>query len=137
MRTRLTLEQRIQRATKEIDFQRQLVGPTGLATMLGWVHVHFRPAMTKHGWRTAGTGELAAGWPDLVLLRVRDHRLIFAELKRELERPSIEQAGVLAALGAVAWNDQVPANRTPMPGPRIEVFIWRPSDLERIVEILR
>jgi hypothetical protein len=39
--------------------------------------------MTEKGWRTSASGTMAAGWPDLVLVRRRDRRLIFAELKRE------------------------------------------------------
>jgi hypothetical protein len=106
---------------REIDFQRQLVGPKGLATMLGWQHVHFRPAMTKHGWRTAGTGELAQGWPDLVLIRERDHRLIFVELKADGATTTVAQDAVLTALARVA----------------AEVYLWRPRDWPQIEATLR
>lgn len=141
-RGRLTPQQRADRSLSEIEFQRMLVGPNGLATMLGWVHVHFRPAMTKRGWRTAGTGELAAGWPDLVLLRKRDRRLVFAELKRELEHPTAEQAAVLAALGELVFNRYrlgEAVGFTVLAIPQVEVHVWRPSDLSSgaIAEVLR
>lgn len=107
----------------EIDFQRQLVGtkPPGLAVLFGWEHVHFRPAMTKFGWRTAGTGSLAAGWPDLILARPRDCRVIAAELKRDGVKPSPEQERVLEVLGASG----------------LEVYVWHPSDWAQIEAVLR
>jgi len=54
------------------------------------------------------------GFPDLVLLRERDGRLLFAELKSATGKVRPEQARWLAALqygGALA-------------------FLWRPADLE-------
>ena len=96
---------------KEIDFQRQLVGPKGIATMLGWVHVHFRPAMTKHGWRTAGSGELAEGWPDLVLSGPVTSRLIFAELKADGARLTPEQELVLEELRSLTFPQLLVSRR--------------------------
>ena len=61
----------------------------------------------------------AAGFPDLVLCR--PPRLIFAELKSEKAKPTIEQ---------VAWLDA-------LSGTGAEVSVWRPSDLDRIAWILR
>lgn len=105
---------------REIDFQRQLVGPTGIATMLGWEHVHFRPAQTAHGWRTPVSGELGKGWPDLVLVRRRDRRLLFAELKTDTGRLTPDEERVLETLASVA-----------------ETHVWRPADIDRITETLR
>ena len=118
----------------ELDFQRQLVGPHGIATMLGWLHVHFRPAMTTRGWRTPGTGELAKGWPDLVLVRARDHRLIFAELKADDATTSPQQRAVLDTLSSVTC---APTSTRAGPEPTVEVHVWRPRDLDSIAEILR
>jgi len=120
----LTHAQRLDRAMTEADLQRLV---TDMATILGWSYVHFRPAQTKRGWRTPVEGPLGAGWPDLVLLRVRDRRLIFAELKREGGTLSADQAAVLAGLEAVAGK-QYYDDGWPGP-PRIEVVVWRPSDL--------
>jgi hypothetical protein len=121
----------------EIDFQRQIVGytkgrPSGIATILGWIHVHFRPARTKFGYRTPGVGEMAAGWPDLVLLRERDRRLIFAELKSPIGKVTYDQEMVMASLRTLAWTAAEYSLQ-----PSIEVYIWRPSDLPQIAEILR
>lgn len=126
----------------EIDLQRQLVGKDGLATIYGWEHVHFRPALTKHGWRTPGSGTMAAGWPDLVLLRARDRRLIFAELKSDAGKVTQDQQRVLETL-RVLTADHVDGSghRVLDPigvaGPRVEVYVWRPRDFDQIIEVLR
>jgi hypothetical protein len=105
----------------ESDFQRQV---TDLAELLGWSWAHFRPAQTARGWRTPVSGPLGKGWPDLTLVRIRDRRLIFAELKRDGGKPNADQAAVLAVLGELA-------------GSRVEVLVWRPADFEQIAEVLR
>jgi hypothetical protein len=53
---------------------------------------------------------------------VRRGRLIFAELKRELGKPTPEQSEWLEALSLV---------------PGIEVFIWRPQDMAEIEGVLK
>lgn len=78
------------------------------AHLFGWRVAHFRPAMTKHGWRTAVSAD-GKGWPDLTL--TRDDRLIFAELKSHRGLLSDDQQSWLDALGQVA-----------------EVHVWRPTD---------
>ena len=60
-----------------------------------------------------------AGFPDWVA--VRDTRLLFAELKRQRARMPRKQQEIITRLG-----------RT-----QAEVYVWRPSDLDHIVEILR
>jgi hypothetical protein len=87
-----------------------------VARMLHWRIAHFRPAMTKHGWRTPVQGD--KGFPDLVLVR---DRVIFAELKSETSKPTPEQNGWLAALCNAG----------------AEVYLWRPRDLQTIAETLR
>lgn len=135
----------------EAQFLRQV---TELATLRGWLYVHFRPAMTTKGWRTPVSGPLGAGWPDLVLLRQR--RLIFAELKAERGRLSEQQASVMEALGALMFeypevpeDFPIPRQRSYLDGvfhgldkalveaPKIEVCIWRPADWTLIEETLR
>jgi hypothetical protein len=126
---RLSPIERLERETTEAAFQAQV---TSLAELLGWAWVHFRPGRTQHGWRTPVEGPLGAGWPDLVLLRVRDRRLIFAELKRELEQVSADQAAVLAALGQLAANRYSFSDGLGfrvLALPQVEAYIWRPSDL--------
>jgi len=98
----------------EQDFRRQIVGPNGLATMLGWLHVGFRAAQTAHGWRTPVTGELGKGWPDLVLVHVARQRLLFRELKAAGGTLGTEQAIVIAALRDAGQDADV----------------WRPADMD-------
>lgn len=107
----------------EADFRRQIVGKDGLAGMYGWLHVGFRPAQTEHGWRTPVTGELGKGWPDLVLIRPRDRRLLFVELKTSHGLVSPDQAWVHEQLAAAGY----PVN------------VWRPADLDSgvIAAVLR
>jgi hypothetical protein len=59
------------------------------------------------------------GFPDLTM--VRGSRLIFAELKRENGKVSEHQERWLGLLK----------------GARQEVYLWRPSDIDTIAEVLR
>lgn len=88
-----------------------------LAKLHGWRVAHFRPALTARGWRTPVQAD-GAGFPDLVL--VRGEQLIFAELKSERGRLSDEQRAWLDALGQTAAT----------------CCVWRPSDRQRIEELL-
>lgn len=101
----------------ETDFLTQV---TDLATLLGWNWAHFRPAKTAHGWRTPVSGTLGAGWPDLVLVRERDGRLVFAELKTDKGRVDDRQEWVLGLIRSAA-----------------PTYLWRPKDWDQIVEVLR
>lgn len=64
-----------------------------------------------HQWSALHTG---AGWPDLVLVRPSTRELVFAELKREGEVPTLEQRDTLLDLAECGQ----------------EVYLWRPSDEE-------
>lgn len=86
----------------------------GIAKLYGWRVVHFRPARTKDGWRTAMTGD--RGFPDLVL--ARGGVVLHVELKR--------QDGRLGR-GQPEWADALGDSYR----------LWRPSDLERIKQELR
>ena len=105
-----------------------------LATILGWEHVAFRAAFTKgRGWRTPGTGTMAKGWPDMTLVRARDRRLIFAELKgSKAAKLMPDQERVLDVLRSLdgSWADH--DSRV-----TIEVFVWRPDDWPQIEQVLR
>jgi hypothetical protein len=80
------------------------------------------------------------GCPDLILIRRRDRRLIFAELKRENGELSPRQVAVMGLLQCLEYE---PAAELPssiaigIDEPSIQVFLWRPSDLETIREVLR
>jgi hypothetical protein len=87
----------------------------GLAPSLGW--------SSYHTLRSRGS---ASGYPDRTLWRDRG---LFAELKRELtgnkredlnRRPKPAQVAVLDGLARAGW----------------EVYVWRPSDIDEVAEIL-
>lgn len=80
-----------------------------LANLFGWLRYH--TWLSRHS---------PAGFPDEVL--VRGARLIFAELKSERGKVSAAQAEWLDALGQV---------------PGVEAYVWRPSDMDAIAEVLR
>lgn len=132
--TRLTDQERRERAVTEADFQRQV---TDLAAALGWAWAHWRPLQNRRGmWQVPVEGPLGAGWPDLTLLRVRDRRLLFVELKRELGTVSAEQAAVLAGLGELS-DHAIAAERPDAIAVllrHVGVHVWRPSMLRDPVE---
>ncbi|MDQ2727540.1 MAG: VRR-NUC domain-containing protein [Actinomycetota bacterium] len=103
-------------AISEAEFCAQILD---LARIFRWRSAHFRPALTKHGWRTPVQGD-GAGWPDLVL--VRPPRIVVAELKAAKGRLRPEQIEWLADFGAC---------------PGVETFEWRPKDWDQIAEVLR
>ena len=90
-----------------------------LARLYGWHRAHFRTAYQPGAqrWLTPMSGE--KGFPDLVL--VRPPRLIFAELKSDTGRLSPHQKEWLSLLDQTS----------------IEVYLWRPADLDEIHEILK
>lgn len=126
---------------REDDWQQQVVD---LAQALRWRVAHFRPARTLDGWRTAVAAD-GKGFPDLVL--VRGPRLLFVELKtdRTGSKLSPEQQQWVADLEAVANALAGPvsrgmATREGLPGivtPALEVYVWRPSDWDRALAVLR
>jgi hypothetical protein len=84
---------------------------------------YVRDVARAFGWRRYHTWlskHSPAGFPDEVL--VRGPRLVFAELKSERGKLSDEQAAWLDALRAV---------------PGVEVYVWRPADMEAIARVLR
>lgn len=91
-----------------------------LASLRGWSWMHIRPGLNERGhWRTPISGRLGSGWPDLVL--IRGTRMVFAELKAQKGKVTGLQSEVLAVLTAV---------------PCAEVYVWRPSDWELILDVL-
>jgi len=98
-----------------------LAGVIDLAHALGYRVAHFRPAQTAHGWRTPVAAD-GAGFPDLVLVRPRDGRVIVAELKAEHGRVTPAQR---------AWLDDLASTGIP-------TFTWWPADYpDRIAAVLR
>lgn len=150
-RRRLTDAQLAERAVTEAQLQRWVIDQ---ARSLGWgVTLSARRKMLEeaaqysvdappldgliyHPRYSLGS---EPGWPDLTLIRARDKRLIFAELKAEKGVLSARQAEVLDLLRCLEFDgtsiDPL-ANRFRV-GPQVEVHVWRPSDIERITEVLR
>lgn len=122
----MTATARSPRRVSERDFMRQV---TDLAELRGWSWVHFRPGQTSKGWRTPVSGPLGYGWPDLVLIRTTSNprRLIFAEVKSDTGRQTVEQIGVLEALDDLHWTDELRG---------VEVYIWRPQHWDWIERAL-
>ena len=87
------------------------------AMLKGWRVCHFRPARTEKGWRTALQGH--RGWFDIMAARMG--RLVLAELKAEGGSQDDDQC---------EWWNQV------VPNESVEVYLWRPSDFDRIKEVL-
>jgi hypothetical protein len=135
----------------EREFQTQV---RGLARQCRWdLIVHFPSVLTM----------AERGWPDLFAARVRDRRIVFAELKRQTGALRPRQMEVLEILRGLAWPRCMCSG--PIAGPfgagatpdgkihdsgcpaiggafsglatRVEVFVWRPSDWPQIVEVLR
>lgn len=65
-----------------------------------------------------------SGYPDLTMWRTSDRRMILAELKREKGRVRPAQEIVLEEL------------RRLQPRIPIEIYLWRPSDWDKILKIL-
>lgn len=99
----------------EADFQRQVVD---LARIFRWKTNHIRRSIGKGKRWTTSTSMV--GWPDLAL--VRPPRLIFAELKSADGKLTAEQEQVLGLLRGCDG---------------VEVYVWRPDDLEAIAAVLR
>jgi hypothetical protein len=95
--------------------------------------------------RVRNVNPAGVGFPDRVLVRARDRRLIFAELKRDKRAGGggwavqSEQAAWLEDLRAVSDRGAAHAYADLPDGHPglVEVFVWRPSDLERVKEVLR
>lgn len=98
----------------EAEFQRQV---TEVAELLGWSWAHFRPAQTARGWRTPVSGPLGKGFPDLVLVRPRDHRYMLVELKADKGKLTPDQAEVHRVLISAG----------------VPVHVWRPTDFNAMV----
>jgi hypothetical protein len=96
--------------TRERDFVSTLLD---MAKVAGWKHVHFRPARSAKGWRTALEGE--PGWPDVNL--ARQGETILAECKVGAKRPTVAQWEWLVVL---ATNQA------------LEVYVWYPRHWDAI-----
>lgn len=97
----------------ERDFQKQVLD---LARLRGWLVAHTYDSRLATG----------TGYPDLCLCRPgrvvgEVGRLLFCELKTERGRLRPEQKVWLEALRSV---------------PNLEVYLWKPHDMDEIIQIL-
>lgn len=89
-----------------------------LAALFGWQAWHFHDSRREVRPGVYVGDKDARGWPDLVLVR---ERVVFVELKAEKGRVTKAQAACLLALGRAG----------------VEVYVWRPSDIGKVKDILR
>lgn len=100
----------------EKEFQAQVVE---LAHILGWDVLHVRRSIgNRAGKQAYQTTTSIKGWPDLFMWK--PGRVVAAELKRQKGRLTEEQADVIRSLTAAG----------------IQCEVWRPSDWDRIKEVL-
>jgi hypothetical protein len=89
-----------------------------MAIMYGWKVHHVRPGMNSKGrWMTHVQGHI--GFPDLVLAHA-SHGIIYAELKSDTGRATVEQLNWLQVLNEAG----------------AECYVWRPADFHYIVKRL-
>ena len=88
------------------------------AKAFGWLRAHFRPALTKNGWRTAVSGD-GKGFPDLVLVHP-EVGAVFRELKRDKTKldPDQEAWGAALTASGADWG------------------VWRPRDWPTVLTFL-
>ena len=108
-------------ALSEKDFQRQMID---LLHLYGYRVAHFMPALNQRGqWRTPVAAD-GKGFPDLVAIRPakgnREPRVLFIELKAMAGRLSREQQ---------EWRSDLEASGA-------EVYVWRPSDWDSVLDII-
>jgi len=96
----------------ERDFQGFVID---LAHVYHWKVAHFRPALTKRGWRTPVSAD-GKGFPDLCLVR---DRIIFIECKSQKGKLSLDQEFWRIGLTAAG----------------VEYHLWTPETPEK--EILK
>jgi hypothetical protein len=99
----------------EKDFAKQV---ESIFNVFGWKWKHDLPAQRQSGrWATALSG--SKGFPDYIA--VRGQRIICAELKASNGRLTEHQKEWIELLEATG---------------KVEVYVWRPDDLEKIAKIL-
>lgn len=109
-------KQLVAKAMTEAEWQADVVRTAG---QLGW--------WTYHPLDSRGS---QSGWPDLVL--IREHRIVFAELKRESGQVKPAQLVVLAMLRTVAGFVNAATG-----AETIAVRVWRPSDRDDVLRTLQ
>lgn len=130
-------------AMTENEFYRQVVD---LANALGWRVYHVEQSarkVTRRDGRSQwvrNVNNTGKGYPDLTLVRRKDARLIFAELKRDVG-PRGGKGSVMTTPEQQEWLADLSAvrDRTALFAvtAAVEVYVWRPADIEFIERVLR
>lgn len=115
MTSREAFEAAVCASISEAAFTAQVIE---LAQWQGWRVFHARAARTAKGWRTPVQGD-GVGFPDLLL--IRGPQCVVTELKAERGRLTREQIDWLAAFA----------------GAGLETHVWKPSQREAMLEVLR
>jgi hypothetical protein len=99
---------------------------TDTAQQFGWLWFHPPKNLpyVKGGRRVQ---PVVAGFPDLVLVHERWRRVIFAELKDRIGKPTEKQVRWLRALAACDGDDGA---------ARVEAYLWKPQDWPEVLGIL-
>lgn len=97
----------------EADHQGRIID---LLRIHGCIVAHFRPAQTKHGWRTAVAAD-GAGFHDLVAMSTRKGIVLFIEVKGDGGRVSPDQR---------RWHDA--ATLAQEQGTNVHHFVLYPKD---------
>ena len=109
-----------------------------------WRFMHMKPAMFRDGTWSSRMNEEGKGFPDYCAVHAEKKRLLFAELKDQYSKPSDEQGQWLEDLREcvrqitytpIELGKRQTANQITLV-PSYEVYLWRPSDVEEIAEIL-
>ena len=111
-----------------------------LLRRFGWRFMHIKPSVMQSGHWASSMNPEGKGWLDYCA--VRPPRLLFAELKDAKTTLTPEQDEWFDDL--IECTRQIMINPVPVPVgrkielfPSFEVYLWRPSMIEKIVEILR
>jgi L-ascorbate metabolism protein UlaG (beta-lactamase superfamily) len=111
-----TARQQLDTSASERDFQGFVVSYAGWQ---GWKRIY----------HTYDSRRSPEGFPDLVM--VRPPRLVIAECKTEKGKVTAAQQ---------AWLDDLLATQVHLDSfafPTPEVYLWRPSDTDKIMELLK
>ena len=106
-------------SVSEADFQRAVCDAL---TLFNWRWTHFRPANTGRGWRTPLSG--SPGFFDIVA--VRRGAVLFIELKGERGKVAPEQ-----------WDWHIEVNTDTDLHPTTQAYVFRPSDWDQVLEVLK
>ena len=99
-----------------------------------WHHDDTSARLIQKGNRVIRIANTRRGFPDICAARIRDGRVLFAELKRDAGRLGGTSARNLT-VEQEQWANALTQNMR-RPGSTVEYHLWRPHDLDEIARIL-